>query len=219
MTAMELAAMDENGPEIGRRIVRIALLIAASLGGLFAIGVVVGLLAGHAERGGPLDARLIGLIAAAALLALGCAYAGYRALRGIAAEDPGTSRERRGRIVFLSCFALGVAMGIALTLGGESPLAGFSDAPISPVLAVVLAAITVILLPLVCLYWHRRVADEQEKAAYGAGVLLAIYAYWIGAPAWWLLWRGGLVPAPDGVLIYFATIAVAAIGWLHAKYR
>ena len=53
----------------------------------------------------------------------------------------------------------------------------------------------VILLPLpgcISLYWHLHVADEQEAAAYSRGALLGIYVFWIGAPVWWLLWRGGL---------------------------
>ena len=110
-------------------------------------------------------------------------------------------------------------IGLVLTLAGPSPFSAFSDAPLPPALAVGLALPIAVLLPLLCLYWHRWVADEQDAAAYGKGALIGLYTYFIGAPTWWLLWRGGLLPAPDGILIYLAIITITGIIWLWAKYR
>jgi hypothetical protein len=40
----------------------------------------------------------------------------------------------------------------------------------------------------------------------------------IGAPVWWLLWRGGLAPAPDGTIIYFGIVATMGVIWIRKKY-
>lgn len=219
MTAMELA-MTDDAPTLGRLLRRLAALCASVILTAFGVGLVFGMLAAHNDKGGgPFDVKLIGLLAIAALVAAGGIYIGYRAIRAFAGSGAETSRERRNRLVVFLCGGLGAAIGLALTWGAETPLSVFSNAPISPALALVLVFGVAVVLPILSYYWHRRVADEQEAAAYGKGALLGIYAYWIGAPTWWLLWRGGLVPAPDGIAIYFVTIVVMGTVWLWAKYR
>jgi hypothetical protein len=74
-------------------------------------------------------------------------------------------------------------------------------------------------MPLMSWYWHARVIDELEADAYRSGAMLAMYAFWIVAPVWWLLWRGGMLPAPDGVALYLMTTFVALIIWFWKKYR
>jgi hypothetical protein len=117
---------------------------------------------------------------------------------------------------------LGAAISIILILHhsgpASTPLALF-DGPLSPAVAVVLALLVGIITPALSIYWHLRVIDEQEAAAYNKGALIAMYAFWVGAPVWWLLWKGGLVSVPDGVLIYVTTVIIAVIVWLWAKYR
>lgn len=221
MTPTKSAMMPEDTTDgIGRRIGQVALLVGTSLVALFAIGVFIGILAAHAERGGgPLSGRLIAVLAGAALLAAASAYGGYRAARALGNQGDVTARERRGRVILLICGGLGGLMGLALALAGDAPFSAFSDAPLPAALAIVLALTVAVLLPIASVYWHRKVADEQDAAAYSKGALWGVYVFWVGAPTWWLLYRGGLVPAPDGVLIYLVTIAVAAVVWLWAKYR
>jgi hypothetical protein len=76
-----------------------------------------------------------------------------------------------------------------------------------------------LLLPAVSIYWHRHATDEVEADAYKTGALYALNVYMIGAPVWWFLWRGGLAPAPDGIAIYFITVATVGVIWLYRKYR
>lgn len=219
MTAME-AAMNDETPAIGGQIARIGLMALAGTGALFGFGLVAGVIAAHAERGGDIGLKLVGLVAGGALFAALCLCAAWRAYRAMnrAAGAP-TTRERRNRIVLIACGLLGGAMGMVLTLAGPSPFTAFSNEPIPAALALALAVPIALILPIVSYYWHRHVADEQESAAYNLGAMVGISVYFMGAPTWWLLWRGGLLPAPDGIVIYFITVATTGIVWLWAKYR
>jgi hypothetical protein len=211
--------MDED-TAAGGQIGRIALIVGAGLCAMFGAGIALGLVAGHLEKGGPIRPLLLAAGLAAVLLTAGSAYLGYRTMRTMArVSGPGASRDRRNRTVLIICGAMGGAIGMALSLGGSSPLTAFSNEPLPAWLAIVLTVPIAVILPILSLYWHRSVADEQEAAAYNKGALIGIYTYFIGAPTWWLLWRGGLVPAPDGILIYLITMAVTGTIWLWAKYR
>lgn len=219
MTMAETMTMDDDTPRIGGQIGRVLLIAVAGLCAIFGAGVIVGVLTAFIERGGNVDARLIAILAGVVLLAGGAAWIAIRAARSFnrAAGTP-TTRERRGRAMMIACIAIGMGIGLVLTLA-EPSLEIFSGAPLSAPVALALAFVIAVPLPILSWYWHHRVADEQEADAYRTGAMLGMYAFWIGAPVWWLLWRGGIVPAPDGVLLYFVTIAVASIVWLWAKYR
>lgn len=219
MTVWELPAMDDDAPRIGGQIGRVLLGGLAGLCAIFGVGMIVGIVMATIERGGGFDARLIAILAGVTLLAGGAVWAAARAARSFsrAAGTP-TKRERRNRTVLTACVAFGGAIGLTLTIA-EPSLEIFSGAPLPASVALALAFAIGVPLPILSWYWHNRVADEQETDAYRKGALLGMYAFWIGAPVWWLLWRGGMAPAPDGVLIYFVTIAVAGIVWFWAKYR
>lgn len=220
MMAMEMAPMNDER-EVGGRLGRIALIAAASIVAVFGIGLFAGVIAAHVERGGGApSASMVGVLAVAGLLAAGAAFLAWRQIGAMAKETgAATARERRNRNVLIVCGALGGAMGATLSLIGPTPFSAFTNDPLPAWFALALAAVMLLLIPALSLYWHQRVVDEQEAAAYSKGALLGLYVFWIGAPTWWLLWRGGLVPAPDGVLIYFATIFVAGSVWMWAKYR
>jgi hypothetical protein len=220
MMAMARATMGDEAPNGGGQIGRIVLLAAATLGAIFGVGIVAGILIGHADHGGPLTGLLIAIIAGSALLALGSFLLARRQMRAIAeASGAPTARERRNRNVLIVCGALGGVMGAMLSLLGPTPFSAFTNDPLPAWFALALTAVTVLLIPALSYYWHKRVVDEQEAAAYSKGALLGLYVFWIGAPAWWFLWRGGLVPAPNGIIIYFATVAVAGAIWMWGKYR
>lgn len=205
-------------------LVRAVLLLLGGIALVFGIGVIAGLLSAHSERGGAMDARLIGILICVAVAMAGIALFMWRQMRAVARSGQTLNpRERRNRLVLTIAMAVGAAIGFMLALsggldGGPGPIS-LSDAPLPPMIAIGLAAIVAIALPLLSYYWHRRVADELEAAAYREGALMGLYAFWVGAPTWWLLWRGGLVPPPDGVVIYLVVTFVAGVVWLHAKYR
>ena len=220
MTATERAMTDEPEAQRGP-VARIALIALGSLGAIFGVGVTTGILFAHFEHeDATIGPKLAGLLVAAFLFTAGAAWLAWRNLR-LLAEETGepTTREKRNRLVLVACGAAGLVIGMALTIGGGSPLTAFSNDPLPTWLAVLLALPIAVLLPLISLYWHRHVVDEQEAAAYSKGALVGINIYFVGAPTWWLLWRGGLLPAPDGIVIYFTTVTVTGLVWLWAKYR
>lgn len=205
---------------------RIALIALGSLGALFGTAIITGFIIAHQQHGGALSVLQLLILAGVVLFVLGSAYAAWRGARALhaasAAGGPPTPREGRYRVVMLIAALTGAAISLILVLQNDTLTGNPIDllsGPLSPGIAVVLALLVGVLMPVLSIYWHVRAIDEQEAAAYSKGTLLAAYAYWIGAPVWWLLWRGGLVAAPDGVAIYLITIAIAAVTWFWAKYR
>jgi hypothetical protein len=218
---------DEAGLGFAALAGRVVLLVLAAIGAIGGAGMIAGFLAAYnQDPDGTLSVRDILILAGGALFVLGCLYGGWRAIRSMRAADvaagPPTPREARNRVVMGVAVLLGAAISLVLIShhGGpaSSPLALF-DNPLSPAAAIVLALLVGLVAPALSLYWHLRVIDEQEAAAYNKGALIAMYVFWVGAPVWWLLWKGGLVPAPDGVLIYVATAVIATVTWFWAKYR
>jgi len=221
MMAMGIAPMDDDKPQAGGQMGRIAILAVATLGAVFGIGTIAGILAAHIDRGGGAPTpTMAALLIGAALFTAGAVFLAAQQMRAMTKVlGRPTARERRNRTVLVVCGALGGVMGAMLSLIGPTPFSAFTNDPLPAWFALTLAAVVALLVPALSLYWHRHVVDEQEAAAYSKGALMGLYVFWIGAPTWWLLWRGGLVPAPNGVLIYFATIVVAGAVWMWAKYR
>jgi len=67
--------------------------------------------------------------------------------------------------------------------------------------------------------WWRtcRVADEVEARNNQAAMVWAGCFYGLTYPVWYFLWRGGVVPEPDHMLMYAATVAVAAVTYAIRK--
>jgi hypothetical protein len=224
---MESAVDKDATAGVGAMAGRLAIIALAGFGALLGVGVITGFLAAHHDHGGgAMSVRDVLILAGAGLFVLGCLYAGWRAVRSLrtasAADGPPTPREGRYRMVMILAGLLGGAIGLILALQDNTltgtPLS-LLNGPLSPGVAIALALLVGALLPALSIYWHLRAIDEQEAAAYNKGALFAMYAYWVGAPVWWVLWRGGLVAAPDGVLIYVATAVIATVTWFWAKYR
>lgn len=133
-----------------------------------------------------------------------------------------TKRERLNRNIMIGCGLLGVALGVALAISdgdlGSEGLATFSDAPLSSPVTIALAAVWGLILPMMAWFWHRSAIDEQEASAYRDGAYYAAYTYVVAAPCWWILWRGGILPEPDGVTIFIAFNSIWLATWLWKKY-
>jgi hypothetical protein len=205
-----------------RRLWRIVRITGLGLGTVFLLGMGAGFIAAHVEDGDPFG--LVGaLVLAGIVLALAaCAWLLLREVRKPTGEEPLTRRERLNRNIIVGCGLAGLVIGAALALGGGVDLTQgggvFSNGPLPPALALVLVGLIGVVLPLVSIFWHRSAVDELEADAYKTGALYAAYVYMIGAPVWWLLWRGGFVPEPDGITIYFAVIFTLGIVWLRKKH-
>lgn len=199
-------------------------MMLSILGIIATLGAIVGYLAAHeAEGGGPLDtASIVTLtIFIAIIAALG--FIVWRSRRETRkAEFRVTSRDKMNTRIMWGSGIFGGLVALVL-IGADimGPNDGniFGSGPIPPVLAVILSVAIGIIVPAVTFYWHKHVVDEQEEAAYRSGALIAMYAFWFIAPVWWLLWRGGLMVAPNGVALYLMTTFVALIIWFWKKYR
>ncbi len=199
-------------------------MMLAGIGIVMTSGAIAGYLAEHqAQGGGPLGTSGIVVMAIFVAIIAGLSFFIWRsgiALRGSKARM--LRREKLNQRITVACALLGGAIAIVLMVASPSIDGSpnvLSDGAIAPWLAVLLSIIIGVGLPIVSYYWHKRVIDEQEEAAYRAGALFAIYAFWFIAPVWWLLWRGGILPAPNGVALYLMTTFVALIVWFWKKYR
>jgi hypothetical protein len=212
-----MAEFDRKAPWAGwrpLRIVALSMVLVGLSGG--ALGYTVAVMR-HEDF---LTATHLVPIALLALALLGCGWLLVREIRAPTGEDPLTPQERLNRNFHIASGVLVVVLLVATFLA-FGPAAGTlfrSNDPLPPAVAIVAILMFAVLLPAISFYWHR-IIDEQEADAYKTGALFALYAFAIGAPVWWLAWRGGFAPPPDGFVIYLATLTVASAIWLWKKYR
>jgi hypothetical protein len=198
---------------------RAALTIGGILIAVFALGVIVGYTKA-AITGGTFGWKSLLVYMAAAALVLGGLWMVRRGLTKFALRK--SPRMREYQLVVLGTCLLGAVLGGVMQLGApagsEAGLNIFSyEAPISPaVAAVMLAALP--LLGWLYYRWHMT-ADEHEQAAYNFGAVLGIYTYFFTSIGWWVAWRGGLLPEPDGLAIFWAVIIVWSVGWIWHRFR
>lgn len=221
LTEAKMTEGDDNAASNGRRFLWMML---AGLGIVMTGGAIAGFLAQHqADGGGALS--VAGAVALAVLVAIigGLAYSMWRNAQNLKqSEEPLTKREKLNNRIVAGSGIFGGLLAMVLVISGDVSSGNpdiFSDGPIPPAVAIGVALAFGILAPISSWYWHARVIDEQEDAAYRSGALFAVYAFWFVAPVWWFLWRGGILPAPDGVALYLMTTFIALIVWFWKKYR
>jgi hypothetical protein len=200
-------------------------LCAAVLGTITMSGVVAGFASKSIEYGWSdfslRDGVILALIVAITVGLGGLSWRLGRKLVGPDAHVP--RRERRSRNILLFSCGLGMLIGIILAgsdmmSASDDPLSVLSDSPIPPALAIGMTMFLVLVMPLLSWQWQKSI-DEHEREAYQVGAVAAAYMFLILAPAWWLLWRGGLVPEPDGIILYFTFNFTFLIVWFWKKYR
>ena len=203
-------------------------VIVSGLGIVMTAGAVAGYLAAHeAQGGGALGTAGILTLCGFAAIIIGLAYAIWRNVSKMKASNEGlTRREKLNRKIVWGCGLAGGAIGLFLafyeTSVGNSdtgPALIFADSPMPPVIALILAFFWAVIMPIIAWFWHKRAIDEQEASAYRDGGYYAAYAFMIGAPTWWMLWRGGLAPEPDGVAIFMLFASLWTAVWFWKKYR
>jgi hypothetical protein len=113
---------------------------------------------------------------------------------------------------------IGAGIALAELYFGAKDAALFASGPLVPALAIIYSIIIGVIIPAITFYWHKNVVDEQEESAYRDGGYYAAYAFLFLTPLWWLLWRGGLLPEPNGVAIYLTFSLVWTIVWFWKKY-
>jgi len=199
-------------------------MVLCGLGIIMLLGAIAGFLSQHSsEGGGSLDRSGIGILSIFVTVILVLAFAIWKLDRQKKRSGERMSRrEQLNNRVIWGCGLVGGFIGLTLAFAdtmGANDGNIFGNGALPPVVAIILSVVIGLVLPAVTFYWHKHVVDEQEDAAYRAGAVIAIYAFWFVAPVWWLLWRCGVVPSPNGVALYLMTTFVALIVWSWKKYR
>lgn len=199
----------------------IALLSVYGLLNIFTIGFIFGYLNLHFSDNHE-SLSLIDLltlsIAFLAILIFGYAtYHTHKARKKV--TEALTPKERLNRNILLFSTFLAVIMSLIFFWQNIEENAIFSNAPIPTFTAILLAIIWAIVLPVIYIYWYKKATDEQEIYAYQKGAYYASHFYLIAAPLWWILWRGGLVPEPNGIAIFIIFNCIWSGIWLWKKYR
>lgn len=184
---------------------------------LFLMGGVAGYLDAHRANGGPGPSAPV---AAGLVLLVGIAVmAAY--LRRFGTFWQGWSRRKRLYTGSLIGSALLGLITSWLIRSGQRDLGAdpfFSNSPLTPGIAVILALLWAIGIS-VAVTVYQRTVDDHEKQAYLWAGLAGYYAFVIPAPAWWVLSRASLLPPVDAMALFMLTILVNAAVYLWMKFR
>ena len=208
---------EPTGPRIGRLLLGGLLSIVL----LFCAGIATG--AGVALiEGAKNPPKAIAMIAAALFAAVASGVVIHR-MRLFKPDEPISDRTRQARKMLFASMLLGLVIGISLSIGsifvsGGDSLAFFDDAPMPPAIAIGVSALYAVMLPIISWRWWRNI-DEHEARAYGDGAIIAISAYSVIAPGWWLLARGGIAPEPHSMIIFLVVFTIWGIAWMVRRFR
>lgn len=197
------------------RLLPVVQVVLAGFATVFLLGIAGGYLSVVLK--GPDFSPVDGVVLTVTAVLL--AVAVYYLWRGVSAlfnhnEPMGPSSRKARNLLYLSG-ALGLVIGIVLIrLSGGAAAAGdiLSNAPLPPAAAALLLA-GLVPVAIVSLKWHQAI-DEHEQAAYNFGAVAAVYVYFFLSAGWWLAWRGGFIPAPDGAVIFLVVCGVWLAAWL-----
>jgi hypothetical protein len=202
---------------------RILWMTVCGFGIIMILACIAGFLSAHiAEGGGPLNIAGYAVLAALMSVTLALAFVIWKLFHQM--KRNGEKVPRREKVYnrfMVGSFIFGGVTGLVLALTGSvdaTVTSLISNNAMSPMLAIIMSVEIGVILPAMTFYMHKHAVDEQEEAAYRFAALIAIYAFWIIAPVWWLLWRGGMLPEVNGIALYFMTIFVALIVWFWKKY-
>lgn len=211
----------ENNVETAKRRMPAGLRMAISgISALFVAGAIAGFSAAMMEDGGPNLGQGAVLALFIALLAF-CLFDLWRTLRRWQSEDGKASpRVKRSRGLLIAAGLVGGVIGMMISMQEDGAASGgglFSDSPLSSSVALAIMALIVIGVPALLWFWHRSI-DEHEAEANRDGALMGIYAYSTVAPAWWIGWRGGVLPEVHGEAIFLLVMAVWGVTWMWRRY-
>lgn len=206
---------------------RIALLLVAIFLAVATAGFFVGFGMAAIDHG-HLPRKPLGwaVLAGAILLSYGL----YRLIRWLlhpsltAAMTPYSRRYSKMMLVIMLLSApLGAALALMALRGNPSGMAQriFIDGPLPAAGAVALAGVLLVIMSAAVILYHRAIDDHEERA-YLWGSQLAYYFLAAAIPIYWLLFRGGLVPAltaGGAMLLLLASFVVQAAVWAWFKFR
>jgi hypothetical protein len=128
-----------------------------------------------------------------------------------------TKREQLNRYFLIGSFAVGILLVLLMTVMEPNYVAS-NAADISAVTAIIFAVLWGLGMPVIAYIWHIRAIDEQEAAAYRDGAYYAAYALMFGAPTWWVLAKGNVVPPVNNEIIFIIFNFIWLGVWFYKKY-
>lgn len=125
----------------------------------------------------------------------------------------------RKRLYWISMvLAGGLGMVSAIMLQSASEAKLLSNGPLTPTLAIGLAALWVVGLAVSLIIYHRNV-DDHERLAYHLGGLAGFYAFVFPCPVWWVMARADLAPPVEAMPLFALSLVANAIVYFWFKFR
>lgn len=157
------------------------------------------------------------LSVAAALIGLAMIVATFRKWPTLTEGDPVTPRTRRYAWAMIALIAFSILVSTFFIRPGEGSISTelYSNGPLPTNIALGAAALWVLGLPVLSALTRRNM-DEVERGHLVLGESIGFRFFTIAAPAWWLGFRGGVLPQPDVMLIF---VAVLAASWAANMIR
>lgn len=188
-----------------------------------AIGIGTAMLAGGfagyndaaAERGDAVLAPWIGPVVAVLIGGLALAYYVRRHADAFRSWSP---RKRLYWISLILSGALGFVAAMVMQAGSDGTDGLFSNAALTPPVAIALSAMWVVGLTIALILYHRTV-DDHERQAYHLGGLAGFYAFVFPCPVWWVLWRADLAPPVEAMPLFGLSLAANAVIYFWYKFR
>ena len=189
-------------------------IVFSGLALLFALGFLTGTVVAALDTGSFTTKAIIYLLSGFLVIAAS-AYWLFTLQPFAGAPGPISPRTKRASLYLMLAGALGGLLSLGLAIGGG--IDGgvgelFSNAPLPRTLAIVLALIYLVGVPIIGWQWHRSI-DEHEAAANSQGALAGIYAYSLIAPVWWLGERAGILPSQEPMIVFIVVMAVWGVVW------
>ena len=69
------------------------------------------------------------------------------------------------------------------------------------------------------IFFTRRNMDDFSRAANDFGFMVGGQLFYFAAPLWWLGWRGGLLPRPDVMILFVATLIAVNVANLWKRHN
>jgi hypothetical protein len=226
--------LQEDGPPSFKTAALSVLLGFVALFGLSAVAGVMGAMFATHTFWVPWPWQTTALLATILLISAG-AICGLVSLKPWKRSgEPVSPATRRTRRLFWLTELIAALSGLALIYGAQfvdgsdvpfgtfstgklEALGMFSNRPIPPGIAIF--AITSWVLAMAFGVWRYLSADEYEREANDFGKLVAFRVFYTVTPAWWVAARAGLLPQPNAMILWLATLLIAASGGFWRRYR
>lgn len=127
-------------------------------------------------------------------------------------------RQKRINSVVGGLFCMGLIAGFLVGFFEDENAGLLSANSIPPWLAVL--STTIFVIAVTYGSWKlMQVSDEHERVIHTKTTVIAGNVMLIGYPAWFMLWKGGLVPEPDALWLFMAGIISSVLAFAWYKFR